>query len=153
MENDFGVSLQELFRKKPDLRRNFFETKYSSANPGLIRIMNELANEEVEIDPDILDMIRREQWIEFDAKIFDNEGKDFFWNVLQQLFLYKYFLPDDEKITRKQFEIAMGIQQVRWMANPNNCRDYYFKKSGSKNYEENRSQLFYTIHSAKLNIW
>ena len=132
--------------------KQFFETRYQSKNDNLKSIITELPNREVPKQPDILHMIRTNDWVYFDKKII-NTGQKFFWILLQQLFLYKYFLPDDEKITRKQFEIAMGIQQVRWMANPNNCRDYYFKKSGSKNYEENRSQLFYTIHSAKLHIW
>jgi hypothetical protein len=61
-------------------------------------------------------------WFNLDAYIKLHPGKINFFRILTQFFLFRYYAPDDKKISRKQFQIALGIQQVRWMVdheNPN----------------------------------
>lgn len=51
----------------------------------------------------------------------DRPGIDNFWDILQQIFLFEYFLPQDKrKLTRKQIQNALGIQQARWSTDPAN---------------------------------
>jgi hypothetical protein len=63
-------------------------------------------------------MIQHNAWHALDEYFRGMPGVDNFYKSLQQLFIFKYHLGN---ITRKQFQIAMGIQQMVWMTDPENC--------------------------------
>jgi hypothetical protein len=64
--------------------------------------------------------------------------------------MFKYFLPTDDRISRKGFEIAMGIQQVRWMVDPENCR---YKSANSNNTENGKVLTHYKVDTAEFHLW
>jgi hypothetical protein len=92
-----------------------------SGNKMLQRIAeNLLANPDQEPDEEVNTLVRTNDWQRLDAYIRDRPGVVEFEALLKQLFLMRYF----RDLPRKPFEIAMGIQQVRWMVDPANCRDF-----------------------------
>jgi len=100
--------------------KKYLETRYVSKNPDLLRIVGELEASQVTRNEQLYSYLKGNQWREFDAYVKSNLGKDNFFRIFQQIFMFYYFLPEGEKITRKQFQNAMGIQQVRWMAEEDN---------------------------------
>jgi hypothetical protein len=60
-----------------------------------------------------------DHFAELDAYIRAHAGADQFHRILQQFFLFRYFVED--RISRKQMQTALGIQQVRWASDPENC--------------------------------
>ena len=104
-----------------DLTR-YPETTYVARNKTLKELFGQLERGEVSIDTTLYSLIKEKNWHEVDAYFASNPGKEAFFALLQQLFLFKYFLPEPEQLTRKEFEIATGIQQVRWMVDDENCR-------------------------------
>ncbi len=118
-----NITLTNFFKLQPNLKKNYVATQYASKNKDLIRILSELINDEfVDKDKTLYSFIQEYKWKELDKHIQNLPGKKNFWLILQQLFYFRYFLPDSEKITDKQFEISMGIQQVRWMNDDENCK-------------------------------
>jgi hypothetical protein len=134
----------------PNLKRDFLETMFLSKNSDLNRIIKELASGEVEQDDILYKLIKAADWKEFDATLLNNKGRINFFKVLQQLFMFKYFLPKDDRISRKEFEIAMGIQQVRWMVDPENCR---YARPNSNNTENGRVLNRYKVDTAEFHLW
>ena len=121
--NSTNIGLTNFFKIQPNLKKNYVATQYASKNKDLIRILTELINEDfLEKDITLYSLIRENKWKELDTYIQAHPGKENFWLILQQLFYFQYFVPDSEKITSKQFEISMGIQQVRWMDDDENCK-------------------------------
>ena len=132
-----NITLTNFFKIQPNLKKNYVATQYASKNKDLLRILSELINDQfLEKDTRLYSLIQRNQWKELDKHIQNLPGKQNFWLILQQLFYFRYFLPDSEKITDKQFEISMGIQQVRWMNDDENCKMM-------KNYEVKGADFLY----------
>jgi hypothetical protein len=134
----------------PNLKTDFLETMFLSQNAHLNRIIRELADGKFEKNDMIYDTIINNNWKLLDEYIKNNPGKDKFLEILKQLFLFKYFLPEDERISRKQFEIAMGIQQVCWMTDPENRR---CKSRNSDNTENGRNMGAYRVDRASFYYW
>ncbi len=135
-----NITLKNLFTIQPNLKKNYVATQYASKNKDLIRILRELINDDfLEKDETLYSLIRQNRWKELDIYIQTHPGKQNFWLILQQLFYFRYFVPESEKITDKQFEISMGIQQVRWMTDDENCKSmklYQVKGANFKYWED-----------------
>lgn len=133
----------------PDLKKDFLETMFLSKNPVLNTMMRRIVDGAVVKDDSLYGLIKAGNWRALDELMSTNPGKDTFFRILEQFFLFKYFLPEDERITRKEFEIAMGIQQVRWMVDPENCRI----KKNSENTENGRVHTNYRVEKADFYYW
>ena len=91
------------------------------------------------------EMVKTDKFVEFDGLVAARPGKTNFYRIMQQLFLFRYFprarvTRSSEEITRRQFEIALGIQQVRWMVDTENVVRYedlsrYQQRAFDKHYE------------------
>lgn len=108
------------------------ETRYISKNIKFQEIVKELEENKVEIIVEIQNIVKENNWKAFDKFILDNKGKENFYKIFQQLFLFYYFT---KEISRKQFQNALGIQQVRWMVDSEN------ESKGGKNYIVNDAEL------------
>lgn len=97
-----------------ELLKTYIETKYVSKNEGLRTIVKALENKTAVRDDLIYSMLREKRWNDFDNYLLENKGEENFFRILQQLLMFKYFLPDGEKISEDTFQNAMGVQQVRW---------------------------------------
>lgn len=130
--------------------KKYSETQFISANKDLQRMMRELESGGVVLNKEIEELIKTNRWKAFDKYILDNVGKIKFFEILQQLFLLHYFV--DDKISRRQFQTALGIQQVRWMVDPENSKDI---STMIKNAEGNPvvQTKEYEVVSADLFIW
>jgi hypothetical protein len=138
-------------RVYPDLKTDFLETMFLSKNLKLNEIIKQIVDGEVEKNDDLYNLIRNNDWKSLDSTINETySGRDKFFVILEQLFLFKYFLPEEDRISRKQFEIAMGIQQVRWMTDPENCR---YKSRTSENTENGRIMNHYKVDKAIFYYW
>jgi hypothetical protein len=137
-------------RVYPDLKTDFLETMFLSKNVYLNRIIRELTDGNFEKNVVLYGIIKNNKWEVLNEYIERNSGKDKFLEILKQLFLFKYFLSEDERISRKQFENAMGIQQVRWMVDPENCR---YKSKNSDNTENGRNMGIYKVDKAQFYYW
>jgi len=95
--------------------KTMVETVYLNKN----RELKELARtiDVVETNRDLLRTIQGNDWSGLDNYFRVMAGEDNFLINLQQLLIFKYRVG----ITRKQFQIAMGIQQMVWMTDPENC--------------------------------
>jgi hypothetical protein len=100
--------------------RQWPETMYVSKNPMLKEILSSW--DSIPENADLLTLIRNGKWSELDAYIRERPGKLEFQNILAQYLIFRH--RNTEPITRKEFETAMGIQQVRWMVDPDNCRSF-----------------------------
>lgn len=115
---DYIKPQAKLFWACPKLLQCFIETKYVwNSVPRLKVMFHELINGEVYAETYFMQDIQQNKWKEIDRTMRENEDVDDFWMILQQLFLFYYFL---KSITRKQYQYAFGIQQVNWMVNKNN---------------------------------
>ena len=92
------------------------ETMYVSKNRELKEIARTM--DTVEPNTALLGMIQHNAWHALDEYFRGMPGTTNFLSNLQQLFIFKYRLGN---ITRKQFQIAMGIQQMIWMSDTENC--------------------------------
>ena len=99
------------------LLKTMDETIYLSKN----KVLKELARTMDAVRPNttLLEIIRSNNWRELDRYFREIPGAAKFLSDLQQLLFFKYRQPGS--ITRKQFQIAMGIQQIVWMSDPENC--------------------------------
>jgi len=101
--------------------KNYRETEFVSKNIKLQQLFDKLLNESVAHDVDMHRELVTNNYRWFDQFVTANPGIDNFYAILQQLFLLKYFLPAGiPPLTRKQFQNALGIQQVRWSTDPSN---------------------------------
>lgn len=96
------------------------ETIYVSKNIQLQHLLGELESGKITADDELYTLIKGNQFAEVDAYIRAHPGADHFHRILQQLFLFRYFAED--RISRKQMQTALGIQQVRWASDPENCQ-------------------------------
>ena len=109
--------------------KNHPHLRYLSNNVNLNRIVGEIVNEAFDIDPvvpvseeiktlsdEIEDLLFGKNFRGFDTFVRDRPNTENFWLILKQLL--KLYMT--EFINRKTFQIAMGIQQVRWMADEDN---------------------------------
>ena len=107
--------------------KNYPELRYLSNNENLKRIVVEIVDEVLEIDSHLEKVATYEAEIDdllffsknfrgFDGFVKDHANAENFWLILKQLLK----LNMSEMISRKTFQIAMGIQQVRWMADQDN---------------------------------
>lgn len=146
-------------KRYPDLKTDFIETMFLSKNENLKEIIRGIVDGEVEKDDMLYGLIKAGNWKGLDAFILEHTGQAAFFMILQQFFLFKYFLPNkDDSITRKEFEIAMGIQQVRWMVDPNNCRiKKVFDKNETTiiNYKHDNGRILtnYRVENADFCYW
>jgi len=124
--------------------KDCLETKYVSRNPDIKQLFREI-NESVQEgsilinDMDLYQIIRENNWRAVDRYIQSHSGKDKFYRILKELLIYKYFLPESQQISRKQMQNAMGIQQARWVNDPENtyiCPTYNLKGVSFKLWEE-----------------
>lgn len=124
--------------------KDCLETKYVSRNPDIQQLFREI-NERVQAgsisinDMELYQMIRENNWRTLDSYIQRHIGKDNFYRILKELLTYKYFLPETQQITRKQMQNALGIQQARWVNDPENtyiCPSYDIKAVTFKMWEE-----------------
>jgi len=113
----------------------FKETMYNSQNKTLQKIIDKVLKGEIERDEEILRYITTYNWEAFDRYIQNNHGVENFYRLFQQLFFLYNLL---EVITRKQYQIALGIQQVRWMVDDANC---------------NKAMSGYTVENATFFYW
>ena len=97
-----------------ELLKRYIETKYISKNRDVRTIVKALGNNTVVKDDLIYSMLFEKRWNDFDNHLLENKGEENFFKILQQLLMFKYFLPDSEKISEDIFQNAMGIQQARW---------------------------------------
>ncbi len=133
-------------KRYPDLKTDFLETMFLSKNTKLIEIIHRIVDGKVVIYDWLYRIIKAGNWKALDAFILAHHGKAAFFAILEQFFLFKYFLAEGESITRKEFEIAMGIQQVRWMVDPENCRmkgDISENGRILTNYEVKHAEFYY----------
>lgn len=111
------------------------ETGYISKNKKIQELVQELEEGKIEIIDEIQNFVKENNWKAFDKFILDNKGKENFFIIFQQLFMFYYFT---KEISRKQFQNALGIQQVRWMVDlENECREV----------------PNYIVYSAELHMW
>ena len=112
----------------PSTWKDFPETKYVHTNENLDKqFFTDLhANEDNQIDVEhflniIYESLIHDRFEPFDAYLVASPGEETFWRVLHRLFLLRYFsAPEHPSLSRKQFQIALGIQQMRWHADPAN---------------------------------
>jgi len=95
--------------------KSMVETMYLSKNPELKAIAGTM--DSVKENDTLLDIILTNDWPALDGYFREMSGVDNFLKNLQQLLIFKYRIG----LTRKQFQIAMGIQQMVWMTDPENC--------------------------------
>ena len=108
------------------------ETMYIKKNRDMQNVLNTLLTTEQNVV--LLEFIQTNDLILVDNYIFVHSGKIQFFDTLQQLF---YFFYVGKTITLKQFQNAMGIQQVRWMVDD----------------ENNKIMAGYTVEDAKIILW
>ena len=108
------------------------ETMYIKKNRDMQNVLNTLSTTRQNVV--LFDFIRTNNWILVDNYMIEHTGKIHFFETLQQLF---YFFYVRESITLKQFQNAMGIQQVRWMVDD----------------ENNKVMSGYTVLSAGIELW
>jgi len=107
--------------------QKYCETQFVSKNKNLSAMVMSLLEKTVEQDGELYHYVKNNRWRELDWYIRGNPGKLIFFRILTQFFLFRYYSSPDIEITRKQFQIALGIQQVRWMVddeNPNKIIKY-----------------------------
>ena len=104
---------------KENLKR-FKETMANSGNDQLQLIVEEVLSDKIVTDAAIAELVKTNKWAEFDAYIQSNPGVANFYRIFQQLFL---LYNKKSEISRKQYQTALGIQQVRWMVDDENCKD------------------------------
>jgi hypothetical protein len=119
--------------------KTMVETMYLSKNKelkGIARTMDTAG-----INGTLLELIQSDNWHDVDGYFRGMLGVDNFLHNLQQLLIFKY--RGDVSITRKQFQIALGIQQMIWMTDPANCL-----------LEQNATSLFMArVPRTRLLIW
>ena len=103
---------------KVDLTK-YGETRYISKNKHLQKIFGELERG-VAVDGELHALITGNHFAELDEYIRAHPGPKEFHRILQQIFLFEYFV--EPPITRKQVQYSLGIQQARWSADPANCQ-------------------------------
>jgi hypothetical protein len=108
------------------------ETMYIKKNRNLQTMMNTLLTTEPNVV--LFDFIQTNNWILVDEYMNTHNGKINFFETLQQLF-YLFYVR--KSITLKQFQNAMGIQQVRWMVDG----------------ENNKVMSGYIVVSAEIFLW
>lgn len=154
MDNDSIRKYQKYFAKTKDLIEHintcdllkYPETQFVSKNKNLQSMIENLRELKVTRDEEIYYYFETNDWINLDAYIRSYPGKINFFRILTQFFLFRYYTPDDKKITRKQFQIALGIQQVRWMVDDENPN----KKIERKIYT---ALIINEIYDASLVMW
>ena len=101
--------------------KQYAECVFVSGNVKLKNIFRDLQDGKVVCNDEMYDLLVSDNYRQFDAFVMDRAGIDNFWDILQQIFLFEYFLPQDKrKLTRKQIQNALGIQQARWSTDPAN---------------------------------
>lgn len=100
--------------------QKYCETQFVSKNKNLSAMVISLLEKTVEQDGELYHYVKNNKWRELDWYIRGNPGKINFFRILTQFFLFRYYSSPDIEITRKQFQIALGIQQVRWMVDDEN---------------------------------
>jgi hypothetical protein len=100
--------------------QKYCETQFVSKNKNLKDMIMSLLEKTVGQDDELYHYVKNNHWRELDAYIRANPGKVNFFRILTQFFLFRYYSSPDIEITRKQFQIALGIQQVRWMIDDEN---------------------------------
>ena len=115
------------------------ETRWIKKNKDMQQIISKLIepNETFEQNDLLLEFIQSNDWRSVDAYMIENEGIRNFFQVIEQLFYFFYIV---KIITLKQFQNAMGIQQVRWMID-------------STRPPEDRKMSGYNIKSAEFLLW
>jgi len=113
------------------------ETIYVSRNVQLQHLLGQLESGTITVDDELYTLIKGDHFAELDAYIRAHAGADQFHRILQQFFLFRYFAEDP--ISRKQMQTALGIQQVRWASDPENCHSII---KGSFSFEV-RDTVFY----------
>jgi hypothetical protein len=115
------AALEEISKIEENLR-TMDETMYVSKNRELQKIVLSMDK-----DPNdaLLSLITTQNWHALDGYFREMSGVDNFFNNLQQLLIFKYKL----SIPRKLFQIAMGIQQMVWMTDTENCLILQLDKS------------------------
>lgn len=108
------------------------ETMYIKKNRDMQTMLNTLSTTRQNVV--LLGFIRTNNWILVDNYMIERNGSINFFETLQQLF---YFFYVRKSITLKQFQNAMGIQQVRWMIDD----------------ENNKIMGGYTVESAEITLW
>jgi hypothetical protein len=129
------ISSDEIEIIDPSIERMLekVETMYIKKNRNLQTMMNILLTTEQNVL--LFDGIRRDNWILVDDYMINHTGKINFFETLQQLL---YFFYVRKSITLKQFQNAMGIQQVRWMVDIEN---------------PNKVMSGYTVENAEIALW
>lgn len=105
--------------------KDYIETQFVSNSATLKRIIGELKRKEKECNHALYDLLFMNHYKEFDEYISERPGRDHFYEILQQIFMFKYFLPEGKiPLTRKQIQNALGIQQARWSCDSENKDTY-----------------------------
>ena len=105
--------------------KEYIETQFISNSAILKHIIGQLKRKEKECNHTLYDLLFMNQYREFDEYISARPGRDHFYEILQQLFMFKYFLPEGKRpLTRKQIQNALGIQQARWSCDSENKDTY-----------------------------
>lgn len=108
------INIESVLQKYP-------ETQAVYKNKNLQRIFRELEENNYVNNDRLEDIIRRNDWVAFDAYCL-NETKEHFWQTLQTLFYLYYYAP--EKIDYDTMQKGLGIQQTRWSVSSYN--DYFY---------------------------
>jgi hypothetical protein len=103
----------------------YTETKFYSNSPTFKRMFGQLIDGLVKVNDTLYELLATNNYRGFDDYILKNEGRVNFLNILQQIFMFKYFLPSDKPpLTYKQIQNALGIQQARWSSDSENKNTY-----------------------------
>ena len=112
---------KEVFLKHPKYiaevlnLKKYEETMYISKNKSLKEIMDHIYDN----DPDgtLFGMIHDNNWMAVNDYILQHPGIKNFNLIFANLFVFYYL---DKTISRKEYQICLGIQQVRWMVDTEN---------------------------------
>jgi hypothetical protein len=134
-----------------EILKKYKETMYISKNKHLQQIICEALDVTFNQDAQILEYVSNNKWKDFDEYIIINNGIDNFYKLFQQLF----FLHNLAKvITLNQYQIALGIQQVRWMVDPKNEENMkMFGIPPNITDYKDMNFMLYQVTDAQLFIW
>ena len=114
---------------------HYTETQFLSKSKILKDILGPLIRQEVELNSEMYDCLIKNDYRAFDQYVDAHPGIDNFYKILQQIFMFRYFLPEG-KPTHKQIQNALGIQQARWSTDDENKDTYPVGKLTFHYYQE-----------------
>ena len=117
--------------KSVDLKK-YAETRYLSNNSDLKIILGQLEQGSVAFDESVYNMLKTNNYRDFDEYVRANPTGDKFFKILQQILMYEYFIPETERINRSQVQNALGIQQARWSTDSENCNKIVTETNAEK---------------------